>query len=377
MSIYLNNAASGWPRAEGVYEAVEQALRTPPFHPGRVTSSRCDAISQCRKGIADFLQIDDPSRIILTSNSTQALNIAILGLGLNNDTHVITTVTEHNSVLRPLHHLKKRFPQLKLTIVGLDSNGSLNEKEYANALEKNPFLVVINHASNVTGRINPVEKLFQKAKQAGAITLLDASQSFGLSPVSASSLHADLIAITGHKGIHGPAGTGALYVNPPLDLEQVFVGGTGIRSDLMFHPKDMPIRLEAGTPNIPGFAGMVAALHWFKKEGHAHATKANHFANQLRNELFTIPNITVFDGAPEIPRTPVVSFRIEGWDVEETGFILAESFGILCRSGLHCAPLIHQAIGSAPHGTVRLSPSGFNTEEEIQAAIAAVRKLAE
>ncbi|RJP26470.1 MAG: aminotransferase class V-fold PLP-dependent enzyme [Candidatus Omnitrophota bacterium] len=376
MTIYLNNAASGWPRAEGVCEAMTLTLQTPPFHPGRVAGGCADVLTICRRGIAELVDAPDPTRIVLTTNATHALNLAFWGVKLNDHAHVITTVTEHNSVLRPLHHVRERFPGLRLTILPTNATGALDEEQFDQALEREPTLVVINHASNVTGRVNEVEQLFQKAKKAGAMTLLDASQSLGSIPISVKKIQADLIAFTGHKGLHGPAGTGALYVNPSLELEQVFVGGTGVRSDLMLHPANMPMRLEAGTPNMPSFAGLAAALRWYQKEGAAHAQKATELANRFREALMNIPKVKVFDGTAKVCRTPVISIQIAGWAVEEIGYVLAESFGIICRTGLHCAPLIHQAIGSAPEGTVRFSFSGFNTELEMETALDAVRRLA-
>ena len=261
-------------------------------------------------------------------------------------------------------------------MIGLDTGKALDKEAFKHAMADSPTLVVLNHASNVTGRVNPVETLFAEAKKRGAITLLDAAQSLGNVPLSVKSCNADMIAFTGHKGLHGPPGTGGLYVDPKLDLEQIYVGGTGVRSDLMLHPPDMPMRLEAGTPNAPAFAGLAAALQWHQKHGATHAQTAMALGDRLRNGLKEVQGVTVFDADEHAQRTSVVSFRVQGWDVEELGFILAESFGIIGRSGLHCAPLIHQAIGSAPEGTVRLSASGFNTEDEIDFAIQSIRKLA-
>ncbi len=374
--IYLNNAASGWPKAEGVLESVSQSLQTPPYHPGRVASKENDFLNECRLGIASLVEIEDSSRIILTNHATHALNLAIQGIGLNNQSHVITTVTEHNSVLRPLQHIKQRCPDLQITVIGLDSSGSIDEEAFTRSLTCNPSLVVINHSSNVTGRINNVANFFHKAQKAGAITLLDAAQTFGCIPVPAEKLHADMIAFTGHKGLHGPTGTGGLYVRHGLDLEQIYVGGTGVRSDLMLHPTDMPIRLEAGTPNFQGFSGLAASLKWNKNHGDEFSQKANRHANTLRSRLAEIPKVTLFDSQNNCERTAVVSFRIQGWEVEELGYVLAESFDIICRSGLHCAPLIHNSIQSAPEGTIRFSPSGFTTDEEIEKSIQAVVKIA-
>ncbi len=374
-TIYLNNAASAWPKAPGVTEAVAGALARMPEHPGRSAILEADVPERCRRRLARLLSIEPPERIVLTQHATHALNLAILGLGLKPGDHVVTSAMEHNSVLRPLARLEDACG-IRVTIVGAKPDGELDEGAYIEALRRSPRLVVLNHASNVSGLVLPVAPLFARAHQVGAITLLDASQSLGHIRLDAHELNADLIAFTGHKGLRGPPGTGGLVVGPQLDLEQILVGGTGVRSDLRRHPPDMPTRLEAGTPNIPALAGLAAALRWQEEQGHAFRAAEDARADQLRAGLREIPRVRLFGASPGAARVGIVSFRLEGWEIEETGFVLAESFGIVCRTGLHCAPLIHAALGSAPHGTVRFSPSGATTETEIQSALAAIRRLA-
>ena len=211
--------------------------------------------ADCRRRIADLLGVPDPRRIVLTTSATHALNLAIHGLALHADAVVITTVTEHNSILRPLF-LIERNRRIRIITIGLDATGGLDSVAFERALSERPSLVAINHASNVTGRINCVERLFAIAKDAGAVTLLDASQTLGQIPVLPLEIGADLVAFPGHKGLHGPAGTGALYVSPRVELEPMMVGGTGHFSESRSHPQDMPARLEAGTPNGPGLAGL-------------------------------------------------------------------------------------------------------------------------
>jgi len=373
--IYLNNAASAWPRAPGVIEAVTACLARMPEHPGRSAHAEFDAPGECRTRLAKMLGSDRPERIVLTQHATHALNLAILGLGLKPGDEVVTSVTEHNSMLRPLARLEDAL-DLHITLVGMAADGTLDEDAFEQALRRSPRLVAINHASNVTGRIQPVAAMLARAQQAGAVTLLDASQSLGHLPVDVRELNADLIAFTGHKGLRGPAGTGGLFVAPGLDLEQVVVGGTGIRSDLRLHPPEMPTRLEAGTPNVPALAGLAAALRWHEKHHGQFCTVEEARAEQMRAGLRNIPRVRLFGDSSGAPKLGIVSFRVDGWEVEETGFVLAESFGIVCRTGLHCAPLIHVALGSAPDGTVRFSPSGATTEAEIEQALAAVRRLA-
>jgi selenocysteine lyase/cysteine desulfurase len=321
------------------------------------------------------LAIPDPRRIVLTSSATHALNLAIHGLALRSQAVVITTVTEHNSVLRPLY-LTELKQQTRVVTVGLDATGCVDTAAFQQALSERPALVAINHASNVTGRVNCVERLFALAKQAGAVTLLDASQTVGHRPVLPLELGANLVAFPGHKGLHGPAGTGALYVGPELDLEPIMVGGTGHHSQSHAHPTEMPERLETGTPNGPGLAGLAAALAWHAENGEDFRERGRQAGQWLRQGLRSISKVRLFDDGSEPERLSLVSFQVRGWPVDEAGLVLVESFNIRCRTGLHCAPLIHQAIGSAAEGTLRLSASGFNTEAEVQAAVAAVAALA-
>ena len=374
--IYLNNAASAWPRAPGVLEAVAETLEKQPLHPGRTVTRSTDVVAECRERLAGILGVDTPNRVVLTTSSTHSLNLAIGGMGLRSGDRVVTSVTEHNSVLRPLNHLAERAG-IQVQVIGLDSSGRIDEEAFEEALGREPRLVVFNHVSNVTGRVQNMRCLFEKAKRAGASTLLDASQSLGHIPVLPEEIQADMVAFTGHKGLRGPAGTGGLYVAPHLELEQFLVGGTGVRSDLALHPQEMPMRLEAGTPNIPGLAGLAAGLRWYENEGKAFQERENFMGNLLRDRLRETPGVSLYGDTKGADRVGITSFRIRGWEVEEVGYILSESFDITCRTGLHCAPLIHESIGSAPEGTIRFSVSGFNTEAEIGSAVNAVRKLAE
>jgi len=373
--IYLNNAACGWPKAPGVIEAIHLAMESPPFLPGRSDATGENVVVECRERLADLLGINDHTRIVVTSGATHSLNLAILGLGLRNGADVVTTVTEHNSVLRPLNHLAERG-DIRITIIGLDAFGNIDIESFESALKDEPKLVAVNHMSNVTGRLCDVGPLFRKAKKAGAVTLLDASQSIGRLPVHPVELCADLVAFNGYKGLHGPLGIGVLYVSPEIELDRVLVGGTGIRSDLNLHPEEMPTRLEAGTPNIPAIAGLVAALKWHKAFGQDNNAKVQRLGRLLRLGLDEIPKVRVFGSVEDCENSGIVSFTVDGWDVDEARMILQESFGIICRSGLHCAPLIHRAIGSAPDGTIRLSISNQNTDDDIGQAIEAIRRLA-
>lgn len=372
--VYLNNAATSWPKAPGVAAAVQKALANPLGDVRRASTCSSGPIEDCRHLVAQLFGVDDTSRIVFTLNATMALNIAIQGVDLRPGDLVVTSAAEHNSVLRPIEKLR-RERGVEAAIIPLGSDGLPEPEELLRALDRAPSLVVLTHASNVTGRIFPVGHWFAKAKTAGALTLLDASQSVGHLQVSPAAVTADMIAFTGHKGLLGPTGVGGLYVGPGIDVEQLVVGGTGARSDLIDHPADMPDRLEAGTHNVPGLAGLAAALRWLKSSGDQLNRVAHERTAQLRIGLGAIPEVKILDPA-EGERIGIVSFCIAGWNVEDAGLVLNESFSIVCRAGLHCAPRIHQWIGSGPAGSLRFSVSGFNTEEDIATAVAAVRQVA-
>lgn len=373
--IYLNNAAEGWPKATGVAQAVARALEDPPACTGRTAGLEDSPAADCRRRIAHLLEVPDPRRIVLTTGATHALNLAIRGLALHSEAAVVTSVTEHNSVLRPLF-LLEREGLVRTTVIGLDTDGRLDTTAFERALCARPKLVALTHAPNVTGAIHCVEQLFAKAKESGAVTLLDASQTEGHLPVLPLQLGADLVAFPGHKGLHGPTGTGALYVGPQMDLDPIIVGGTGFHSQSRSHPVKMPERLEAGTPNLPGLAGLSAALAWHEEKGEGFRRRASDAGRWLREELRSINNVRIFGDGPEDERLGVISFQVKGWHVNEVGLAFRESFGIACRTGLHCAPLIHEALGSKSEGTVRLSVSGFTTKEQVEAAVAAAASLA-
>jgi len=373
--IYLNNAATSWPKAPGVPEAVAAWLAQPPHDAARSGSiTPADPAADCRRLLARLLGDVDPCRIALTHSATESLNLAILGVGLHDGARVVTTCMEHNSVLRPLAHIA-RTTGVEVRIVGASQDGVVDAEDFAQALRPSADLVVVNHASNVTGTVQDVGLLFALAHDVGALTLLDASQSAGNVPVIPAAMGADMVAINGHKSLHGPPGVGALYVREGLDLQQWMVGGTGVRSSLRLHPAEMPIRLEAGTPNGAGLAGWAVALRWHAREGHAHVQRKAALTATLRRALHDLPEVRVYGGHAADDRVGIVSVNLRGVQPEDLGFALEAGFRITCRTGLHCAPLAHEAIGSAPDGTVRLSLSSFTRPEEVDAAVSALRRL--
>jgi selenocysteine lyase/cysteine desulfurase len=342
--IYMNNAAEGWPKAPGVAQALECAVRETPAHAFRASVDGPDLLCQCRASLAALLGGVDPSRVVISSCATHAINLALSGLRWSAGDRTVTTLTEHNSVLRPLRRLRHSANVETLTL-DVDNAGDIDLAAADAALERGVRLVAVTHMSNVTGHVLDVASLFRRAHAHGALTLLDASQSMGALEVHPERLGADMVAFSGHKCLHGATGTGVLYVAPHVELEPSIVGGTGVRSDLEEHPRDMPTRLEAGTPNTVGVAGLLAASEWARTRGPDFIASRRACARRLHDRLAELPKLRLLSGTEDAERSGIVSFCADGWSVAEVGFVLARSFGVIGRTGLHCAPLIHKRLG--------------------------------
>lgn len=366
----MNNAATSFPKVPGLGKEVGAFLEKIPRHPGRSGANQDNILNLCRREIAALIKVENPADIVLCKNSTEAFNIVFHGLELNGAA-VVTTAMEHNSVLRPLYLLQKTGA-IKLEIITCDREGRIHELEWKKKIGAcSPKLVVLNHASNVTGAVNNVEELLNYAKNRGCITVLDASQSLGLREINPSRIGADIVVFTGHKYLLGPCGSGGFYVNKEVKLEPVFVGGTGVRSDLKTMPPEMPIKLEPGTPNIPVFAGLLYSLIWQKKNPVSQGVMKSltkKMEQGLEEKGARVVKVTG-------DRTFMVSFILPGQDLNDVGFVLERSFEIVCRTGLHCAPLIHDYIGTAPEGCIRFSLSRFTTEEEVAYSVKVVGEL--
>lgn len=372
MTIYLNNAATAWPKAPGVGHAVGRGIDCLPHHAGRSGFNEGQDVPwKCRSLLAELLASRHPERIIFCPNATQALNIALHGMDWHPNAVVVTSAAEHNSVLRPLHFLVQH-QKITIHVVAVDGQGRILPEAWESAIRKyHPQLVVFTHASNVTGAVNDVVLLGRIAREAGAMTLLDASQSLGILSVFPEIWGIDMVAFTGHKYLLGPPGTGGLYIGPSTVLDPVWVGGTGVQSDLEGMPLQLPIRFEAGTPNDPAIMGLSTALEWIRTNP-LDSTALMGKLNELERGLIAAGAKLIKVGAP---RTPVLSFTLPGWEAEDVGEVLYKSFDIVCRTGLHCAPRIHPYLDTGQHGTIRLSLSRFTVQEEIDACIQAVGEM--
>ena len=364
--IYLNNGATSWPKPPCVAEAVWRAVASVPGAAHRGGIENFDVFDASRERLARLLGVSSPSNIALGPNATYALNLAIYGFPLSGGDTVLTTEAEHNSVLRPLSDLSRRVG-INVVYLETDETGRVSPELWAEALERHsPRLAVFSHASNVTGAANDAAALCAAAKAAGASVLVDLSQTAGFLPVDLEDWGADMAAFTGHKYLLGPQGTGGLYVRPGLELRPHLTGGTGVMSDLDHMPDEMPLHLEAGTGNEPGFHGLLAALDW-AEENPCDVPAVLELLSALRSGL-TAAGARVI--APEGECTPVVSFTVPGVPASEIGYMLSEGAGIVCRTGLHCAPRVFRCLG-VPE-TVRLSLSRFTTELEVEETVAAL-----
>ncbi len=378
-AIYLDNAATSFPKPDAVLAAVDAALRHPGsagrgVHGGALHATQ--AVGDYRAGIAAFFGIRDPRRLVFTAGATDALNMAIKGL-LRPGDHAVTTVLEHNAVLRPLCGLEQRGV-IGLTVVPASREGYVSPTAIAAALRPETRLVVLTHASNVLGTVQPVRQVALLCQARGIPCLVDAAQTGGELDIDIDHLGADLVAFAGHKALLGPPGIGCLYVRDGLTPAPWREGGSGADSAAPLQPVAMPEHLEAGTPNLPAIAGLAAGMRYLNEHGmrrlfdHRMA-----LVRRLVESLADDARFTLYGSRDWARRVPVQSLGIDGMDAAEVGIVLDHSFGIAVRTGLHCAARTHTAIDTLSGGTVRVSPGVFTQEGDIDRLIAALREIAD
>lgn len=377
--IYLDNAATSWPKAPAVDRAVRNALIYAVGNPGRTSHRQTvDAamiVAQCRENLAQLFGITNPSRVCFTANTTDGLNQAIKGL-LKPGDHVLCSSMEHNSVWRPLTALEERG--VELSIVQADACGIVTADSFKPLLRPNTKLIAIIHASNVSGAIEPVAEIGSLASQRGIPVLVDAAQGAGSLPIDVEAMHIDLLAFPGHKGLLGPQGTGGLYVSERVDLVPLKEGGTGSESNSSHQPAYYPDRLESGTLNLPGIAGLNESVGYLLRKGVAQIARHEGMLTQrLLLGLMEIGGITVYGPSIGVSRAAVVSFNIAGMDPALVATELEKRADIACRPGWHCAGLAHRTLGTEHTGTVRLSPGPFTTMTEIETALETIAELAQ
>ena len=377
--IYLDNAATSWPKPESVYRAMDEFLRKNAGSPGRGSHSMslaaAEIVEEARMLVARLINVPERERVIFTLNCTDALNLGLKGV-LKPGDHVITSCMEHNSVVRPLRKLEKQGVKVSRIPPSLNT-GVVSAKDIEEAITADTKLVVIIHASNVTGVVQPIEEYGEVARKHNLIFMVDAAQTAGKYPIDVQTSNIDLLAFAGHKGLFGPPGTGGLYVGERVDLDSLREGGTGIYSEQEEQPTGLPYRYESGTLNGVGICGLGAGLKYIFSEGlEKICAHEQYLTGRLLEGLSNIPGVALYSAKDKSKQAPVISFNIEGYEPAEVGVILDQAFDIKVRTGLHCSPAAHKTIGTYPLGTVRLSPGYFNTDEEVDFTLQALQKIA-
>jgi cysteine desulfurase / selenocysteine lyase len=374
--IYLDNSATSYPKPESVYVFIDRFFRKSGVNPGRSGYELCveagELQNDTRKLLTKLFNGRDPNRLCFCYNATDALNLIIFGM-LREGDHAITTTLEHNSVLRPLYHLSQRGG-VDVDYVSFNGSGFVDPEEIRRRFRSNTKLVIVNHGSNVIGTIQPIKAIGRICREHGVPFAIDASQTAGQTPIDLQDANVDVIAFTGHKSLMGPTGIGGLYVGEDVSIRPTRAGGTGVRSAERFHPEEYPYRLEFGTPNILGIAGLNAGVSWIRDRGIASiAAHEMRLTAKLRDGLRDIDRVILYGQDDLSNHLPVLAFNVDGLEALDTGTLLDVDHDIACRTGLHCAPLVHEQLGTAKiKGSVRFGIGPFNTEDDIQAAIAAV-----
>jgi len=380
--MYLDNAATSWPKPPAVAAAMTAFLEQVGANPGRsghrLSIDAARIVFQTRQAVCELFEAPDPLRVVFGSNITESLNLALYGF-LRPGDHVITSSMEHNAVMRPLRDLERQG--VELTILPCADDGTFDPADIKPALQKNSVLLVLNHASNVCGTLLPVREAGQIARENGLLFLVDTAQTAGAVPVNMQEMQIDMLAFTGHKSLYGPMGTGGLVIGERVDpqrLRPIKRGGTGSRSEFEEQPDFLPDKYESGTANAVGLAGLQASLHWLLGRGvenirrHEMALTA-----QLVSGLEDVEGITLYGPHKPEKQTATAAFNIEGLEPSAAGQMLDERFEILCRVGLHCAPAAHRTLGSFPDGSVRFGMGAFTTPKEVDAALQAVSAVSE
>jgi len=379
--IYLDNAATSWPKPRGVAEAMVRFLDEVGANPGRsghhLSVEAARIVYETREVVAHLFNAPDPLRVVFCNNATEAINLSLRGF-LKAGDHIITSSMEHNSVMRPIRVLEQRG--VAVTVVRCSGEGVLDPTWIETAIRPETVMIVLNHASNVTGSLLPVGEVGQIARMHDLLLLVDAAQTGGAYPIDMQSDCIDLLCFTGHKSLCGPMGTGGLIVGERVDvdrLDPLKCGGTGSRSEQEQQPDFLPDRYESGTLNAMGLAGLAVGVQYVVEQGvEVIRSQEITLTEQLIHGLAEIPGLAVQGGRDASRRTATVSFTLAGMAPSEIGLALDERHGILCRVGLHCAPAAHRTLGTFPAGTVRFGLGAFNTADEVEKAVEAVRCLA-
>lgn len=375
--IYMDNAATTMQKPQAVIDAVVAAMSS-MGNAGRganeASLSASRVIYDTRDKLCRFFGGENPRQIVFTNNSTESLNIAIKGL-LNPGDHVITTMLEHNSVLRPLYEMEKKG--VKLTIIKSNRKGTFSLRDMEEAVLPETRMIICTNGSNLTGNYIDIEKVGEMAHAHGLLFVVDASQTAGVFPIDVQKMHVDVLCFTGHKALLGPQGIGGMYVREGLSIRPLKCGGSGVKTYSKSHPAEMPTALEAGTLNGHGIAGLNAAVDYINEIGiDAIREKEQGLMRRFYEGVKDIPGVKLYGDFGSFNRCAIVTLNIGDYDSSEVSDELLTEYGISTRPGGHCAPLMHEALGTVEQGAVRFSFSHYNTDEEVDTAIRAVRELA-
>ena len=378
--IYLDNAATSFPKPEQVYDYMCEFYKSRGVNPGRsgydASLEAEEMVLGTRKMLMEFFGGTTCSRLTFSYNASDSLNMIIQGMTEKGD-HVVTTNVEHNSVLRPLYHLK-HDGAIDVSYVPFDDRGYVDPDDVKKAIRKNTKMVVVNHGSNVIGTVQPIREIGKICRESGVYFAVDASQTAGTQRIDVGEMNIDLLAFTGHKCLLGPTGIGGSYIGEDVPIRGTRYGGTGVRSAHPFHLEEFPYRMECGTLNIVGVAGLRAGLEWLLERGIGGIfAEEMRLYKKLRDGLAAIDNVTLYCAGGDEDHLAVLSFNVDGWEAGDVGTMLDVDYNIACRTGLQCAPLVHSQLGTDKiHGTVRLSVGPFNTEDHVDRAIEAVGEIA-
>ena len=378
--IFLDNGATSYPKPEEVYTFMDKFYRKFGVNPGRSGYDLCmetgELVEETRKMLTQFFNGKDPNRLCFSYNSTDALNLIINGM-LKEGDHAVTTTIEHNSVLRPLYHLFK-YSGVEIDHILFDSRGFIDPDDFPKKFKKNTKLVIVNHGSNVIGTIQPIKEIGRYCREREIPFAVDCSQTAGKIPIDIEEQNVDIVAFTGHKSLLGPTGIGGLYVREGIQIRHTRAGGTGVRSAVRTHLDEYPYRLEYGTLNTLGVAGLHAGVKWILKRGleniQEHEMK---LTTILRDGLRDVKGVTLYCQDDLTDHISILLFNVDNLEALNTGTLLDVDYNIACRTGLHCAPLVHEQLGiDKIHGAVRFGVGPFNTEEDILTAVEAVKEIA-
>ncbi len=378
--IYLDNSATSFPKPDVVYDFMCNFYKNHGVSPGRSGFDAAieteEVVHETRKMLTRLFNGDDPNHLTFSYNASDSLNMVLQGL-IHSGDHVITTKLEHNSVLRPLYHLSLDHT-VEVTHVSFDKHGYVDPDDIKKAIRKNTKVVVVNHSSNVIGTVQPIAAIGKICKEAGVLFVVDGSQSAGAVPIDMKAMGIDVLVFTGHKCLMGPTGIGGSYIMDGIPVKGTRFGGTGVRSAQKTHLEEFPYRMECGTLNLVGVAGLHAGVKWITEMGIGNLHQREiELWDKLRKGVQKIENVITYCAENTENQNPVLSINIRGFESGDVGTMLDVDYNIACRTGLQCAPLVHEVIGTDKiHGTVRLSVGPFNTEKEIDAAIEAIGEIA-